>query len=71
MISKLWSRSYSLEVGIVRKGRMRSQFSIVLVIRKLIEVDINNNDDDDYHNDIADDNEYFLEIEEIYFYYIM
>jgi len=53
MISKLWSRS----LGIVRKGRMRSQFSIVLVIRKLIEVDINNNDDDDYHNDTADDND--------------
>jgi len=52
MISKLWSRS----LGIVRKGKMRSQFSIVLVIRKLIEVDINNNDDD-YHNDTADDND--------------
>lgn len=52
-LSKLWSRS----LGVVRKGRMRSQFSIVLVIHKLIEVDINNNDDDDYHNDTTDDND--------------
>jgi len=48
MVSKPWSN----------KGRMRSQFSIVLVIHKLIEVDIiiitmmmN------YHNDTADDND--------------
>lgn len=38
----------------MRKGRVRSQFSIVLVIHKLIEVDINNNDN--YH-DTADDND--------------
>lgn len=49
--------------GVICRRKMRSQFSIVLVIYKLTEVDINNNnnnndgneDDDDDDNDYDDD----------------